>query len=144
MNNKSILSELIRVFFITTTLITIGSGVVGMIYFKDVTIGYDAFLSPPLFGFLTSLLSIVNYSKKEMSISEAVIRKGIHLLLIEGMILGLNYSVNGSLTPYFYLTLAVAIMLIFVSVHVIIYLSDQKMSTDFNRELEIFQSKMAE
>ena len=145
MKNKNIVSELIRIFFVTTTLITIASGVVGILYFKEATIGYESFLSPPLFGFLSSLISIVNYSKKEMSISQAVIRKVIHLLLIEEMILGLNYNANGNnLAPQFYLILAVVTMLIFVSVGVIIYMNDKKMSENFNRELILFQSKMAE
>lgn len=140
MKNKNIVSELIRIFFITTTLITIATGIVGMIYFKEESIGYESFLSPPLFGFLTSLLSIVNYSKKEMSIAEAVIRKVILLLLIEGMILGLNYNANRNLTPQHYFTIAIVIMLIYVAVCVIIYLNDKKMSEDFNKELVLFQS----
>ncbi len=141
MKSKNILSGFIMPFFISTTFITIGTGIVGIIYFRDVAIGYDAYLSPPIIGLLTSLLSIVNYSKKELSIAQVIVRKVIHLLLIEGLIFGLNYLSGVTFTPQLYIIIALSIMLIFVSVHVIIWLNDKSMANDFNKELEYFKTR---
>lgn len=139
MKSKNRLSELVMAFFVSTTFITLGSGIIGMIYFKDITLGYEDFLMPPLFGLLSSLLGYVNYSKKELSIAQAVIRKGLHLLLIEGMIFGLNYVSGYTFTLNIAIILAILILLIFVSVHVVIWLNDKRMASTFNKELELFQ-----
>ena len=130
-------------FFISTTFITIGSGIVGSIYFKDAVIGNEAFFGPPIIGLLTSFISIVNYSKKELSMRQAIVRKVIHLFLIEGLILGLNYLSGVNFTPQLFIVVALVIMLIFLSVHVIIWLNDKRMANDFNKELEHFQARNA-
>lgn len=141
MKSNNILSDFIRAFFISTTLITIGSGIVGIIYFKDAVIGNEALLGPPITGLLTSSLSIVNYSKKELSIAQVVVRKVIHLLLIEGLVLGLNYMNGLIFTPQLFITIVLIILFIFVSVHVMIWINDKKLANDFNKELVIFQAR---
>lgn len=139
MKCKNLISDLAAAFFISTTLITIGSAIIGSVYLKEVTFGYYAFFSPPLIGVLSSLLGIVSYSKRELSVVEAIVRKGLHLFLIEAMIFGLNYASGVRFSPELSVILALFIMLVFVSVHVITWLNDKRVADAFNRELEFFQ-----
>lgn len=143
MKGKHILSELVTAFFISTTLITLGSGILGSIYFKEASFGYESFLSPPIFGLLSSFFGLVSYSRKELSIAQAVLRKGIHLLLIEAMIFGLNYFSGVIFTPGFSVILAIFIMFIFIAVHVIVWLNDKWTANAFNKELELFQKRLS-
>lgn len=139
MKCKNLISDLAAAFFISTTLITIGSAIIGSVYLKEVTFGYYAFFSPPLIGVLSSLLGIVSYSRRELSVVEAIVRKGLHLFLIEVMIFGLNYASGVCFSPELSVILALFIMLVFVSVHVITWLNDKRVADAFNRELELFQ-----
>lgn len=141
MKSKNIISDIITAFFISTTFITIGTGIVGSIYFKDAVIGNEAFFGPPIIGLFTSFISIINYSKKELSMRQAIVRKVIHLFLIEGMILGLNYLSGVKFTPQLYIVIASVIMFIFITVHVLIWLNDKRTAKDFNKELEYFQAR---
>lgn len=144
MKNKNIVIELVMVFFTCTSLITIGTGIIGTIYLKEASLSYSAFFGPPVIGFISSLLGFINYSKKELTVARIILRRGIHLLLIEGMIFGLNYLSGVTFTLKFAIIIAVLIMLIFVLVHVIIWINDKRMSDIFNKELENFQKKIAE
>lgn len=141
MKGKNIVFDMAMAFFVSTTLITIGSGVIGSIFLKEVTFGYSVFLGPPLIGLLSSFLSIVSYSKKELSTAQIMVRRGLHLLMIEMMVFGLNYFAGVVFELWFALILAAFIMLVFVSVYVIIWLNDRKVAEEFNLELEAFQKR---
>lgn len=141
MKSKNILFDIVMAFFISTTLITIGSGIIGSIFLKEVTFGYSVFLGPPLIGLLSSFLSIISYSKKELSTAQIMVRRGLHLLMIEMMVFGLNYFAGAVFELWFALILATFIMLVFIAVYVIIWLNDKRVAEEFNKELEIFQRR---
>lgn len=144
MKSKNILSDMVMAFFVSTTLITIGSGIIGSIFLKEVTFGYSVFLSPPLIGLLSSFLSIISYSKKELSTAQIMVRRVIHLLIIEMMVFGLNYFAGVVFDLWFAVILAAFIMLIFISVYAIIWLNDKRIAKAFNEELVIFQRRIYE
>lgn len=87
MNHKSKLVEGLMSFCICTACITILEGVMGMLFFPNEKLGYEAFFSPPLFGGISVLLGIVAESRKELSVKQILFRRVLHLLLIEGCFL---------------------------------------------------------
>ena len=91
MKDKSRIREMAEAFFVCTTCICILQGVLGMMLYPAEQISYDAFLVPPLFGFLSVLFGIVTWSKEEQTIKQVLIRRAIHLVLIETMVFGVNY-----------------------------------------------------
>ena len=101
------------------------------------------FFSPPLFGFLSVLLGGVTKSKKELSVRQILFRRAIHLLLIEGMVFGLNYLSDHTFEPVVTWTLAISIAFIFVAVYVIMWLNDQRSAALFNEKLKLYQSREA-
>lgn len=144
MKNKSDFMEPVIAFMVCTTCITILEGVVGMILYPEQKFGYDAFFSPPLFGFCSVLLGVVTYSKKELSVKQVLIRRGIHLLLIEGLIFGVNYAAGIVFKSMSILMLAAAIALVFVTVYVVLWLNDKRSAEMFNERLKRYQRQILE
>lgn len=136
---KNDFREFVNAFFICTACICILEGVLGMIFLPDVSMDYGAFFSPPLFGFFSALFGLVNYSKKELSVKQVIFRKCIHLLLIEGMVFGLNFLEGVTFPPFMAVVLALSIALIFFLVHWLMYLNEKKSAEQFNAELRKFK-----
>lgn len=138
---KSKLVDMMMSFFICTACIAILEGIIGRIFFPQLTFGYEAFFSPPFFGFLSVLFSIVNYSKKELSIRQVLFRRFLHLLLIEGLVLGLNYM-TGALSDFlFFFVLAVSVAVVFILVYVFVWIGERASAMRFNEQLKIYQSR---
>lgn len=141
MSSRSRLSELVMAFFVCTTCITILEGIVGMLFFPQVELRYDAFFSPPLFGLFSVLLGFINYSKKELSIGQVLFRRLLHLLMIEGLVFGLNYAAGMIFTPILVGVLAFSIALVFVAVYAVLWFSDRRSAMLFNQQLKVYQSR---
>ena len=62
MKRKTLIHYLL-VFFIVTACVTILEGVFGMLFFPEITFGYKAFFSPPIFGTLSALSGFVTDSE---------------------------------------------------------------------------------
>ncbi|MDE6204411.1 MAG: hypothetical protein K2G19_13155, partial [Lachnospiraceae bacterium] len=86
MKRRDTLPEFVITFLVCTACITILEGVMGMLFFPEEKIGYDAFFSPPFFGFFSVLFGAVTNSKKELGIRQVLFRRLIHLLMIETMV----------------------------------------------------------
>ncbi len=141
MNNRRGFSGFMMPFFVCTTCISLLQGVLGMIFFSEQKLGYEAFFAPPLLGLISSLLGVVNYSAKELSVSQVIFRRAIHLFLIEGMVFALNYISGTLYAPFFSWALGISVGLLFVLVHVILWLMDRRIAMEFNRQLKAYQNR---
>lgn len=128
-------------FFVITTCIGIAEGLIGMIFYSDKPLSPDALFSPAILGAMTALTSLVHYSKHELSMREILIRKAIHLAIIEGIVLGLNY-IAGNLTDIIVtVSIAVAVFIIFVTVYLVQYLSQRRISDELTAALHALHDK---
>ena len=143
MQSKSKISEALIAFCVCTACITILQGVLGMLFYPEEKLEYEAFLTPPLFGLFSVILGVVTWSKKELSVKQVLIRRAIHLLLIEGMVFGLNYVVGNRFSIVVNLTLAFGIAVVFVAVYLILWINDKKSADLFNQKLKEFQARGA-
>ena len=141
MNFKSKLIEELISFCICTTCITILEGVMGVLFFPDVMLDYGAFFSPPIFGAIGVLLGVVTISKKELTVKQVLIRRAIHLLLIETVVFDLNYLAGVNFPPIIAITLAVGIAIVFILVYLICWLDERRCANDFNQMLKSYQEK---
>lgn len=139
MNEKSKITEALMSFCVCTACITILEGILGMMFFPEQKLGYEAFFSPPLFGAFSVLLGCVTWSKKELSVKQILFRRSLHLLLIEGMVFGLNYAAGVVFPPMVCIALAIGIATVFVMVYVILWMNDRRSARIFNRKLKEFQ-----
>lgn len=139
MRDKSKIREMAEAFFVSTTCICILQGILGTMLYPDDKLPYDAFLVPPLFGLFSVLLGIVTWSKEEQTVKQVLLRRTLHLLLIEVMVFSLNCLVGNRFPLWHAVLLAGGIAIVFVAVYVITWLSDRKSARDFNAELKKFQ-----
>ena len=141
MKNRTSFTDFLMAFFVITTCITIMEGWLGLLFLPDMHFGFEAFLVPPLFGFLSALTSVVTYSKKELSAAAMLFRIFLQLILIESIVFGINY-LNGTI---FAMNLTIALVLgiavIFAIVYLVLWLNDRRIADTVNQHLRDFQGK---
>ena len=141
MKKNDMLTEWLMAFFVCTACITILEGILGMIFFPNERLGYEAFFSPPLFGLFSVIFSLVTYSKKELSIRQVLFRRCLHLLMIEGLVFALNYASGLIFEPLFALALGVSVAIVFISVYTALWFIDRRSAMLFNQQLKVYQSR---
>ncbi len=141
MRIKNGMAEFLTAFFICTTCITFLEGIIGMLFFPEEKFGYEAFFSPPLFAFFSILFGLVVKSKKELSVKQVIFRRFLHFLMIEALVLGLNYMAGRKYTPIALFTLVFSIAFVFVSVYFFIWLNDRRSAALFNEKLKQYQRR---
>lgn len=140
MKGNSKFVEELMAFCVCTACITILQGTLGLIFYPEDRFGYEALLTAPIFGALSVLCGVVTQSKKELSVRQVLFRRLIHLLLIEGMVFGLNYIAGATFSVVASVILALGIAVVFVMVYVILWLDDRRSAADFNERLKEYQA----
>ena len=141
MKFRAAFSEMLVGFCVSTTFICILQGVLGCIFMPDVKLDFGVLLSPPLFGFLSTLLGVVEFSSRELTVRQVLIRRVIHLLLIEGMVFGLNILVGNGFTFWMAVLLALGIAVVYICVYVVLWVDELRYARVFNEKLKEFQKK---
>ena len=140
---KDQVKEIAGSYFISVTLINIAIFATGMLFRPEQTFGYEAFIWPLLFGMLTVIPTIVMYSKKELTVSQLLVRKAIQLLLdiviVTAAIFG-GKEMNAS-TAAAAAGVSVSIIIVFVAVHVIEWLLARRTAKELTEELAAFQKR---
>lgn len=135
-----LIKKVMMSFFVTITCITVTMALMGIIFEPDTRFGYEAFLSPLIFGTLASLLLLVKYSKRELSLKQAVIRNIIHFVLLEVVILSV-LTFEGLLTSMsMTISLGVSIFIIDLTVNLVLWINDKRTAKEFNDALKRLQN----
>lgn len=133
--------KILITYFLVVAGITAATGIIGVIFAPDTTFGYEAFLSPFLFGFVGVLPSLVTYSKKELSAKQMFFRLVIHFMLLELLIL-LFASFTGLITsPDIAISLALSVLIIYLTVQLVMWFNDKRAATEMNTALKVLQSE---
>lgn len=127
-------------FFVSITCISAAMALIGMLFEPDTRFGYEAFLSPLIFGALASLPMLAKYSKKELSFKQTVIRNVIHFLLLEAVILSTLYFLGLLTSVSMAISLGISIFVIDLTVNLVLWISDKRTATEFNIALRILQN----
>lgn len=128
-------------FFVSVTCITVAMALVGMVFEPTALFGYDAFLSPLLFGALASLPMLVKYSKKELSVRQTIIRALMHLILLEAAILSALHFAGILTSISMAVSLGVSILLIDLTVNLVLWIQDSRTAKQFNEALVKLQKE---
>lgn len=140
MSAREYLKEMAINFFMIVTLIDLAMLVMGLGLEKDVRFGYEAFLMPLLYGFLGVLPSFVMYSRKELSVRQMMVRKVMHLLLLELVLLAFMY-VNGIRNGVTLFAIGVSIIIICIAVYGLSWILEVKKSDEITQELKQYQDR---
>ncbi len=127
-------------FFISVTCICAAMTLIGMVFETDARFGYEAFLSPLIFGAVATFPSLVQYSKKELSLRQTAVRNVIHFILLEAVILSILYF-GGMLTNIsMAVSLGISIFAIDLTVNLVLWINDKRTAKEFNDALKKLQS----
>lgn len=140
MTKKDFAIKLLNMFFIVTTLITIVMGVMGLIWERDRLLTYEVMFSPVIIGFISVLPSIVMYSKKELTLRQIVIRKVLHLFLLEIELIAFS-KIMGIWNKVIGLPFVVSILIVAVLVQVFLWLIGLQRANTITNELKAFQKQ---
>lgn len=130
-------------FFISTTCITAAMALIGMVFEPSTKFGYDAFLSPLIFGALATLPMLAKYSRGELSIRQTVLRGVIHWILLEVVLLTSLYLLGLLTSLSLALSLAASILVIDVMVNLVLWIQDTRTAKEFNGALRKLQNDYA-
>ncbi len=113
---------------------------IGMIFEPDTRFGYEAFLSPLIFGTLATLPMLVKYSKNELSFKQTAIRNVIHFVLLEVVILSILYFRGMITSMSMSVSLGISIFVIDLTVNLVLWINDKRTAKEFNCALKKLQS----
>lgn len=126
-------------FFISVTCICAAMALIGMSFEPDARFGYEAFLSPLIFGAVASIPSLVQYSKKDLSLRQTAIRNAIHFLLLEAAILSILYFLGLLTSVSMAVSLGISIFVIDLTVNLVLWINDKRTAKEFNYALKKLQ-----
>jgi len=126
-------------FYITVTFIVLAMAILGLVFEPDTRMGYEAFFSPLIFGAIATFPNLVTYSKEELSVRQALVRKIIHFFLLEILILTSLYFSHMLTSVSITVSLALTILIIYTAVSTIMWINDKKTALEFNNALRIYQ-----
>lgn len=138
MSVKEFLKEALYTYFIIVTLVVVSTFVLGMIYEPDRQFGYEAFLSPLLYGFLGVVPMLVMYSRKELSVKQILVRKVFQLIALEVLLFSVTFGLDGieKAQGPMALGLGLSVFIIFLLVHIISFILDCGEAKKMNEALK--------
>jgi uncharacterized membrane protein len=136
--------QIVPGFFVTVTCITFAMAVLGTAYGPDVRLSYGILFSPFIYGSAATATQLINYSAKELTIKQALIRKVFQVLALEIVVMGIAYGAGALTGTGVTVALALAILLIYGTVTLIMWISDKRSSDAVNRALLILQKERSE
>ncbi|MHB1152581.1 MAG: hypothetical protein ACYCWE_06590 [Eubacteriales bacterium] len=126
-------------YFVSVTCISAAMAVLGLIFEPETRFGYAALLYPHLFGIIASIPQFMQYSKKELSVKQTIIKNIIHFVLLELIILSFLYYGNALDNISVTLSVAISVFIIDLTVYLVLWTNDKKTAKAFNEALKKMQ-----
>lgn len=144
MRGKEFFKSMLMDFFIIVTLVNVAIYILGNIFIPENTFGYEAFLSPLIYGFFSLIPEAIMYSKKELTVKELLVRKALQLLAIEVILIFITFGFSPKDHGDWKLILAFAlsVLIIYVLVHVVGWLLDRQTAQKMMKDLQSYQESM--
>ncbi len=146
MHGKEFFRTIFMSFFIVVTLVDIAMFVMGSALLPDMKFGYEAFLSPIIYAACSMIPFVVMYSKKELSRKQMLVRYALQLLSLEVLLTLLAFG-GESLKreqPLIIVTFCIAVFVVYVLVHLVLWLLDLKAAQRMTEDLHVYQSRAEE
>ncbi len=134
-------TNLLVTFCVSATGTCLLMAVVGISFAAETRMGYEAFFSPLIFAALATLPSLVHYSKEELTFKKSIIRQIIHFILLELIVLSLLALTKQIKSFQMGFALALAILLVDVTVNLVLWISSKRTAREFNAALKILQGR---
>lgn len=141
MSLKTFLKRCLLEYFIITTCVTAAIAILGLMLDPAAKFGYESFFSPFIFGFISLVPSFITYSHKQLSLRQTLIRKVLHIIVLESMLIVFGFwaGILQGLTDALFFSLAV--LIVYIAVNLISWKLDQKDASDINKKLKSLQGR---
>ena len=141
MTLRQFLIRKLMLFFTLSTLITVAIYLLGVTLDPDARFGYESFLSPLLYAGCCVLPSLVTWSKRELKARELLVRELAQFLLTEAVVLALAFRsrIIDTSRPAVVLSLAGSVLVIYLLVFLLSWLTNSAQARQVNRDLQTFQ-----
>jgi len=141
MSFKTFLKRCLLEYFIITTCVTAATAILGLTLDPTAKFGYESFFSPLIFGFISLVPSFVTYSHKELSFRQTLIRKVLHVTVLEAMLIGFGFWAGILHNPAGASFFALAVFIVYMAVNLISWKLDQKDANEINETLKSIQGR---
>ncbi len=141
MSFKAFLKRCLMEYFIITTCVTAAIGILGLSLDPTAKLGYEAYFSPLIFGLVSLVPSFITYSRKELSFRQALVRKALHVIVLEVMLLAFGFwagILHGATDASFF---GVTVFLVYLAVNFISWQIDKKDASEINKTLKLLQGR---
>ncbi len=128
-------------FFIIVTCLNVSTAIFGPMFQAEALFGFSAFYSPLIGATLGTLPSIILYSRKELNLRQTVIRKVLHLLALEIIIIGFTILIGKNLDILQIMLFVGIILIVYFVVNFISQLLQLKDSREINAGLRALQNR---
>lgn len=137
---KSILLE----FILIQAGVTLAMGIIGTMFARDIAPGYPILFVPFVFAGIGVLPGILLNSRKELTVRQLAMRKVLHLLLMEGIVLGINYMTGALFRVEIVVGLVISVLLIYIFVSAVQLLYDKRSADKMTARLQEYREKEGE
>lgn len=146
MSFKEHLKSVLLSYFVIVTLVDFAIFVLGIIFRPEEQFGYEAFLSPLIYGAIALVPMLLMYSKRELTVKQQIVREIFKLIAIEAALLVFGFGIdNFSIDNIvIIISFAAAVMVIFFMVHFIEWVLDVRVAKQLNSNLKEFQKKFSD
>lgn len=141
MSFKAFLKRCLMEYFIITTCVTAAIAVLGQSLDPTARFGYEGYLSPLIFGFISLIPSFVTYSRRELSFRQTVVRKVLHVIVLEAMLIAFGLWIGILRNPAEASFFGLAVFVVYIAVNLISWLLDKKEASELNRTLKSLQGR---
>ena len=141
MSFKAFLKRCLMEYFIITTCVTAAIGILGLSLDPTAKLGYEAYFSPLIFGLVSLVPSFITYSRKELSFRQALVRKALHVIVLEVMLLAFGFwagILHGATDASFF---GVTVFLVYLAVNFISWQIDKKDASEINKTLKLLPGR---
>jgi len=128
-------------FFIITTCITLALAIFGSAIQPNTTFGFSAFFSPLIGAALGTLPSIILYSRKELNLWQTIIRKILHLIVLEILIIGFSMLTEKILSLSQIILVGFIVIVVSIAVNIIEWSLQMKDASEINAGLRTLQNR---
>lgn len=146
MSFKEHLKSVLLSYFAIVTLVDFAIFILGSIFRPDEQFGYEAFLSPLLYGAIALVPMLLIYSRRELTLKQQIIREVFKLIAIEAALLIFGFGLENLSSDNFWIIISFvgAVIVIFFMVHFIEWLLDVRVAKQLNSNLKDFQRKYSD
>lgn len=141
MSFKTFLKRCLLEYFIITTCVTAATAILGLTLDPAAKFGYESFFSPLIFGFVSLVPSFITYSRKELSFRQTLVRKVLHVIVLEAILVGFGFWAGILRDPTGASFFAFVVFIVYLTVNLISWNLDRKDANEINKTLKSLQGR---